>query len=167
MRSVLIGLGAWLATSAPIGAQDTACEPEGVVLIGEPSEVLTWGQRVVHEALDPDESEEYQLVVSCVDGSYVHASRENRPLILAQSGCYEIFVDPIGSGYIAVDADSPTCKGLSRPGADLRYSEVLRNGVHLLTSLLLALLLLLLGHELLKRIRVASEGKCEKGDASR
>lgn len=52
--------------------------------------------------LSEDESFEYRLMITKKDGKYIWASRENKELLLNQSGLFFYFFNPTGAGYIKI-----------------------------------------------------------------
>jgi hypothetical protein len=73
-------------------AQDD-CSDDGVVLYGQPTEVVVIGPEVAEiQLLTVAESTEFELVVTCRGGYLLHASREGRTLSYSRSGCYHIFL---------------------------------------------------------------------------
>ena len=79
---------------------------ETLVFSGKPTVKVESSPENAHRLdLSPVQSDEFAVVIVNRDGRYFWVSREGRELIHSGRGLYHYFIDPLGGGYVKVEAD--------------------------------------------------------------
>ncbi len=125
ISSIFITVLFGLTFVSSASAQDD-CSDDGVVLYGQPTEVVVIGPEVAEiQPLTTAESIEFELVVTCRGGYLLHASREGRTLSYTRSGCYHVFSAP----HSQITAVDPSCNAILGDRSH-DYVEIIRNGIY-------------------------------------
>jgi hypothetical protein len=93
-RSFLIVVAVVVATAAHADVE--------TVFRGRPSvQIVQGGDESNRSVLSAEKAEQYDCVISQINGEYFWATRENRPLVRIDKGAYVTFIAP-GAGYVKV-----------------------------------------------------------------
>jgi hypothetical protein len=79
-----------------------SCYAQSFIFNGKPSLKIVGGVERDVEKLDKTKSNNSICVIKEIDGKYYWQTRENKPLMMVESGAFIIFYPIDGSGYIRI-----------------------------------------------------------------